>query len=266
MNEQNVQAADASPKPCLVVGHRGFSSVAPENTMASLLKAVEIGAGGSEFDVHATCDGALVVMHDGKVDRTTNGKGEIATLSLLEIKRLDAGSWKDPRYAGEPVPTLDDCLAALKNTPCRPVIEIKGANIADKVVAAVRAHNMVDHAYAISFNKDSVKAVRELEPGLSCALLLGANKETKIWDADKIVDWIVTQAEECNTTFVDLDKALLSAEIVANLHEKKLTVWAWTVDEAPMMDNLLAWGVESITTNCPDLLLTRVQAAAKQGQ
>jgi glycerophosphoryl diester phosphodiesterase len=232
--------------------------------MASLLKAVEIGAGGSECDVHATCDGAIVVMHDGKVDRTTNGKGEIAKMSLLEIKRLDAGRWKDPRYAGEPVPMLDDFLAALKNTPCKPVIEIKGDNIADKVVAAVRAHKMLDHAYVISFNKDSVKAVRKLEPALPCALLLGANKETKTWDADKIVEWVASQAQECGTTFVDLDRALLTAEIVTKLRAKKLTVWTWTVDDAATMDNLLAWGVESITTNCPDVLLSRIQAASQQ--
>ena len=89
--------------PCEVVAHRGFSVVAPENTLASIRKAIEAGATGCEFDVYAAKDGPVVLMHDATVDRTTDGIGKVTEMTVDELARLDAGSWKDRSYAGEPV-------------------------------------------------------------------------------------------------------------------------------------------------------------------
>ena len=81
--------------------------------------AIAAGADGAECDVNASADGMLVVMHDGKVDRTTDGTGKVTELTLAELKKLDAGSWKDPKFAGEPVPTLDELLQRHKSSISR---------------------------------------------------------------------------------------------------------------------------------------------------
>jgi glycerophosphoryl diester phosphodiesterase len=254
----DAMSAEKTSSACMVVAHRGFSSLAPENTLAALSKAIEIGAGGSEFDVYASCDGKLVVMHDGKVDRTTDGKGDITKMSLAELKKLDAGSWKGSQFKGERIPTLEEMLTKLKGTQCKPVIEIKERGIAEKVVADVRNADMVDQAVVISFHADAVKQVRALEPRIPCAWLCG--EFPKQLPAEKHAEWLVSQAKACDTDFVDLSYKMLSADLVAQLQKQGLTVWAWTVDEPKDMDDVMGWGVASITTNRPDVLLERVQA------
>lgn len=98
----------------IVVGHRGTRKFAPENTIAAFDAAIAMGARAIEMDLRMTKDGEFVVMHDATVDRTTDGRGRVAALTLAEIKRLDAGSWFDPRFAGEKVPTFREALRAIK--------------------------------------------------------------------------------------------------------------------------------------------------------
>ena len=94
-----------------LVGHRGALDVAPENTLASFQRALDDGVDVIEMDIRLSADGHIVVMHDGTVDRTTNGTGVVSEMSLGELKRLDAGSWFDARYAGERIPTLAEVLS-----------------------------------------------------------------------------------------------------------------------------------------------------------
>jgi glycerophosphoryl diester phosphodiesterase len=97
-----------------VIAHRGSMSDRPENTLASLKRAIEIKAHASEVDVRMTKDGALVCMHDADVSRTTDGKGKVNELTLADVKKLDAGSWFDKKFKDERVPTLREALAAAK--------------------------------------------------------------------------------------------------------------------------------------------------------
>ena len=156
---------------CEIVGHRGWSAVYPENTLLAAKMAVQAGADGTEFDVQATRDGVVVLLHDKTLDRTTNGTGELAAKTLAELRSLDAGSWKDPQFAGEPVPTLEQHLRALKGTGCMPVIEIKMTGISDKVIQAVRDLDMVDQVAVIAFSGEVVREIRSLEPRIPCAWL-----------------------------------------------------------------------------------------------
>jgi glycerophosphoryl diester phosphodiesterase len=103
-------------KPCEVIAHRGFSAVAPENTLASAVRAIRVGASGSECDVRRSSDGALVAMHDSRVDRTTNATGKVARLTLAELRKLDAGAWKSREYAGQQIPTLEEILTVHRGT------------------------------------------------------------------------------------------------------------------------------------------------------
>ena len=93
-----------------VIAHRGFSGAAPENTIASVRAAINVGADMAEIDVTLTSDGYIVVIHDETLDRTTDGSGEVFQFTLAELQELDAGSWFDRSFAGEPIPTLDQVL------------------------------------------------------------------------------------------------------------------------------------------------------------
>ena len=264
-DDVSVRSLPASPKlsekklkPCLVVGHRGFSAIAPENTLASAIKAIESGADGSECDVQASKDGALVVMHDDEVDRTTNGTGKLTEMTLPQLKKLDAGSWKDAKYAGERIPTLAELLAKHKNTKCAPVIEIKMEGISREVVDAIREAGMVDRAVVIAFSANVVKEVRAIEPKLRCAWL--SSKEIAGTPAEQ-AQWIADQAAACDTKIVNIGYAMLSEEVIAELHQRGFTVWTWTVDEPAIADALMRWGIDGITTNHPDMVVKRQRAA-----
>jgi glycerophosphoryl diester phosphodiesterase len=241
---------------CANVAHRGFSAVAPENTLAALTAAVSAGADGCEFDVAGCADGTVVLMHDATVDRTTNGTGAVADLSLEQLKQLDAGSWKHPRFAGETVPTLEEALRLLKKTNCCPVIELKADGICEPVVRAIRQQGMVNRAAVIAFRQEAVQEVRRLEPKLACAWLCGEMPEGN--EMEK-ADWLAARARECNTRLLDLNYQLLSPELVSELNRRGLTVWSWTVNEPAIMRALAEWGVRAITTDRPDQLAIVLQ-------
>ena len=238
------------PQPCEVVAHRGFSTVAPENTLAAIRKAIESGATGCEFDVYAAKDGTVVLMHDATVNRTTNGRGKVTELTLAELRRLDAGSWKDRSYASEPVPTLNEALRLLKGSGCQAIIEIKMEGISNSVVEAVRATGMLDETAVIAFSQNVVKEIRALEPRLTCGWL--ASKKLQGSPAQR-ADWVASQAKQCNTNMVDLNYNMLSSDVIAELKKRGLIVWTWTVNDPIIMDGLMRWGIQSITTDRPDL-------------
>jgi glycerophosphoryl diester phosphodiesterase len=237
------------PSPCEVVAHRGFSAVAPENTLASIARAIEAGADGCEFDVYRCKDGAVILMHDAAVDRTTNGRGKIADLTLAELKQLDAGRWKAPTYAGERVPTLEEALQRLTGSGCQAVIEIKMEGISQQVVDAIRAAKMLDQATVIAFSKEVVREVRRIAPELRCAWLCSPKPAAS---AAQQAAWIAAQAAECGTNLVDLNYGALSPQLIEELRRRGLTVWAWTANDPPVIQALAAWGVVSITTDHPD--------------
>lgn len=219
-------------QPCEVVAHRGFSAVAPENTLAAIRKAIEAGATGCEFDVYAAKDGPVVLMHDATVDRTTDGSGKVTELTVGELRRLDAGSWKDRSFAGERVPTLEEALKLLKGSGCQAVIEIKMEGISKRVVETVRATGMLDEAAVIAFSSTVVKEVRSLEPRLPCAWLSGEKLEGS---PTRRTDWIARKARQCNTNMIDLNYSMLSPEVVSKLKERGLIVWTWTVNDPVIM-------------------------------
>lgn len=137
-----------------VAAHRGNSKYFPENTMAAYRSGVELGADMLEIDLHMTADGHLVMMHDHRVDRTTNGKGLIREKTLEEIRELDAGSWKGEQFKGEKVPTFEEFLAFVREYPDLLLnVELKdypadsgefAYESAKKAIAMLRAENLMD--------------------------------------------------------------------------------------------------------------------------
>ncbi len=248
-NSPNVPTT--STNRCDVVAHRGFSAVAPENTLAAIREAVRAGATGCEFDVYGCGDGTVVLMHDKTVNRTTNGEGQVTELSLQQLRKLDAGLWKHEKYTGERIPTLTEALQLLKGTDCQPVIEIKMEGISRKVVDEVRSLDMIDGVAVIAFSSSVVSEIRTLEPRMTCAWLCSKNLEGS---PSQQADWLQARARECKAELLDLNYNMLSPELVAELKRRELGVWTWTVNEPVVMKALKQWGVDSITTDRPDLL------------
>lgn len=145
----------------LVIAHRGGPDRAPENTLAAFRGAIALGADGVELDCQRSRDGALVVMHDETVDRTTNGKGAVAGLTLAQLRALDAGQ-------GEPVPTFEEVLALAKAGSTQLVAEIKSPALYPglelEMYRAVRSAGYVDRTIFISFDWDSLRRLQAAAP------------------------------------------------------------------------------------------------------
>jgi len=254
-----VGAAESAPR-VKCVAHRGFSAVAPENTLAAVRKAIEAGADGCEFDVRASKDGVVVLMHDRTVDRTTNAEGKVGEFTAAQLQQMDAGSWKGEAYAGEPVPTLVQVLRAMKGKGCTAVVEVKQDGIARPVADAIRTTGMQGETVIISFSDRALADVHALAPTVPCALLVGGEMKGTVaeWAAH-----LAERAAKCGATILDLNHEMLSPELVAALRGRGFAVWCWTVNDAERMKTLAHWGVEAVTTDRPDILAGR---RARDGQ
>jgi glycerophosphoryl diester phosphodiesterase len=167
--------AAALPK---VVGHRGASAVAPENTLASFDRAWRDGADVVEFDLHLSADGQVVVIHDATLERTTNGTGYVSETPLSELKRLDAGSWFSPAYAGEPIPTLRELLVWAKGK-IGLLMELKfhpygsfDPALVPSAVAVIDETNTWDQVAAISYQPRALAQIKLLAPHVPAGPLL----------------------------------------------------------------------------------------------
>ena len=127
-----------------VIGHRGAAGAAPENTLASIRKARELGATWIEFDVKLTKDGHPILFHDDCLERTTDGRGAVAATTLAEIRRLDAGGWFGPAFRGEPVPTLEQALALCVELRLGINVEIKPCAGREAETAQVTVATLLD--------------------------------------------------------------------------------------------------------------------------
>lgn len=148
----------------LVIAHRGANLLAPENTLAAFRLAAQLGAQAVEFDVQLSRDGEVVVIHDAELERTTDGRGSVATSTAAELRRLDAGSWFGPQYANERIPLLREVL----ELPLIPVIEIKttggqSRQLADRLAELLNVHGRSD-AIIISGTSAPLRELQRLLP------------------------------------------------------------------------------------------------------
>lgn len=238
----------------LVMGHRGASGHAPENTMASFKKAVEMGVEAVELDVHLTADNRLVVMHDETVDRTTNGKGEIAKLTLAEIQQLDAGSWYGPEFKGEPVPTLEEVLSWARGV-VPVVIEVKFNRAIEAITTAtvmeVERLGASDNVTIISFDHHVSLGVKQFKPEWSTgALYVGR-------PVDPVGIATAARASGLLPMF-----GLLTPDQVQKAHDAKLWVGVWSPNSESEIQHAIHMGADMIGTNYPDRAHKLFEAAA----
>jgi glycerophosphoryl diester phosphodiesterase len=233
-----------------LIGHRGARKEAPENTLASLTRAAELGAAWVEVDVKLSGDGRLILMHDDTLERTTDGEGAVADTSWEVLAALDAGSWFDARFAGERVPLLIEAIGRLAELSLGANIEIKPcpgreAETGRAVAEEVSVSWPVDLPAPVlsSFEEDSLAAARETAPDLPRGLLVG----------DLPDDWAERAAAlQCAT--VHVGQRALTREQVAAVKAAGLPLMAWTSNEVDRARELWSWGVDAIATDDVALL------------
>lgn len=240
-----------------IVGHRGASHDAPENTLASVKLAWEQNADAAEIDIYLTTDEKVICFHDRELGRTAPGKKMIAECSWADdLQGLDAGSWKDPRWAGEPIPMLADVLATIPDDK-RLFVEIKvGPEIVPYVVPLVAESGKRPEQIAfISFNAGSCRAIKQALPEHEVYLLSGFEKRDDGTMTPTIAE-LIAEAKDLGIDGIDVNYGgPLTPEAVAEVHAAGMFIAAWTVDDPAVARKLHAVGVDSITTNKPALLL-----------
>ncbi|MCS1350575.1 glycerophosphodiester phosphodiesterase [Mechercharimyces sp. CAU 1602] len=231
-----------------VYAHRGFSAQAPENTMGAFRAAIEAGADGIELDVQLTRDGEVVVIHDDTVDRTTDGRGEVSALSLLELQRLEAGSWFAQEFVGEKIPSLRDVLALVSQHGLELNIELKSSLARDseleqKVLAQVKEFDWLEKTIFSSFQHERLKRLLRIEAGVSTAPL---------YMAGFLKPWRYCQQE--GFTSIHPYYMGVQEEVVTGCHQHGIKVRTYTVNEEEWMKRFIHLGVDAIMTDHPDRL------------
>lgn len=244
----------------VVIAHRGASSVAPENTLAAAEQGITYGADMIELDIHLTKDGKIVVIHDHTVDRTTNGTGTIADMTLEEVQKLDAGSWKDPKYADQRVPTLDEFLK-LVNGRATVLIEIKSNDkklyegIEQKtwdIVEANNAHNWV--AYQ-SFHPKVIDNFLAIDPKCPIYLLIVGRMPLFPLYYDDAVRWgSPFKRWKGKVLGINPNTKFASKSFINKAHKNGFKVFSWTANEGKDIEKLKNNGADGVITNYPQKL------------
>ena len=246
----NTQHPTLSLRRPILVGHRGAAGLAPENTLASFSRALELGVDAVELDVRRTADGHLVVIHDATVDRTTEGVGVVADMSLEDIRRLDAGSWYGIEYAGQRVPVPREALDLIcPSALC--CVELKEPGLAARVTAEIREAGAAERVLLLSFDASYGSALKSVAPNLPF-VLLGAPSAEEV--ASDPAAW-VERAAASKAVALSLQYRGISPVLVQEARKARVEVWAWTVNEADDMRRLAANGVDGIASDRPDVLV-----------
>ena len=229
-----------------IIAHRGASGYAPENTMAAFCRAVELGAGFIETDLHLTRDAHLVAIHDDTLERTTTGRGEVKHFTLAELRELDAGSWFAPEFAGERIPSLAEILEFAREKDVAFFLEVKPAaiwGVEHAVVNALRDSGEAAGVVVLSFQENILASVHRLDRTMMTGFLFDHPLENPLALAQRVgARQLVPRAD------------LVRAEMVEEAHREGLQVVAWSVNEPDEMRALLSTGVDGIMTDFPDRL------------
>jgi glycerophosphoryl diester phosphodiesterase len=248
------------PRPLIAVAHRGASGYAPENTLAAIDEAHRLGAETVEVDVQLTSDDHLVLMHDTRLDRTTDaaevfpGRApySVADFTLAEIRELDAGSFFGEEFAGERVPLLGEALDLLHSYDMNLLLEVKQPalypGIEHQIAVELARHphwlvpNAPDEPHRIvvqSFDWESTRASKDLLPSVPHALL-GRVPESEIDD----YGW---------AHMINPNHTVIDADYVSEVHDAGLEIMPYTINDPAVMGRVLEMGVDGFITDFPDV-------------
>jgi glycerophosphoryl diester phosphodiesterase len=238
-----------------IIAHRGASFDAPENTLAAMKLAWEENADAIELDLWLSKDGRLVVFHDADGKRIAGVARKIADLTWDELKLLDVGSWKDPQFKDERIPTLESILVTVPKGR-RAVLEIKcGPEIVPELKRVLDASKRSPRELAIiSFNFDSLKKCRETFPDLEHYFLHGYKKDPATGKFPEIKPLIArARAAKFHGLNLHFDWPI-DDQFVREVKSAGLKMLVWTVNDAAVAKRLVAVGVDAITTDRPGWL------------
>ncbi|GIP21201.1 glycerophosphodiester phosphodiesterase family protein [Paenibacillus sp. J22TS3] len=228
--------------------HRGFSGIAPENTMAAVKLAMEnTYVKWIEVDVQLSKDGVPFLIHDYTLNRTTSGRGPVKDALWDELSRLDAGSWKSPEYAGERLVTLDRFLEAVQGR-LQVNLEIKTENdkypgLEERMVAAVKKRGMEQDVVFTSFDTGALRKVKKIDPGMRTGLIIDGRP------AD-----LLERLKDLGSDFLSISYRYLTSEFASRAVQSGIEIMAWTIDDAKTMKRISEMHPEiMICTNRPDV-------------
>lgn len=230
------------------IAHRGWSGVAPENTLASIRMALEHpNIDGIEFDVQLTKDQIPVVIHDYSLGRTTNGTGWVKDHTFAELRSLDAGGWFNKQFVGETIPSLEEVLIANRekkwlNIELKQMVASKEQVLEEKVIRLIEQYDMEEHVIITSFQHQSVYHVKRLAPRLQVGPL--------IYGMPLLLH---EQAQHIGADVLSLAYPYLTQEIVDQARDWGFHIIAWTIDDPEHMRQVAEFGSHvHICTNHPD--------------
>ncbi len=217
----------------IVIAHKGASGYAPENTLLSFQRAIDLEAHMIELDLRETLDGELVCIHDSSVDRTTNGTGEIHELTYKELRGLDAGE-------GEHIPLLTEVLS-LASGKIKVNIDLKVIEVEKELLDLIEDYKIAQDVFVSSFFHGTLRALRDLSDNIETAVLVEVPK-----------DDLVPYALDFDVNAINPNHKLVTPELVEEAHSVGIKVYPWTVNDLEMMKQLLAFGVDGLITDYPD--------------
>lgn len=243
------------------VAHRGGSHLAPENTLAAFRNALTLDVDAVEMDVQMTRDGYAIVLHDTTVERLTDGTGNILDLDFAYLRSLNVaahfpGGWPQKQR----IPTLREVLDLVKRR-VQAYIEIKASErddvygqypqVVETIVREIRAANMVNDVLVISFDWSVLPQVKALEPRIATGMLVADDT----WNphTEGAIETLLKQAQKLGVDWVNMDYQLCSDEVITLLHEHNLKLGLWTVNTIEALRHFAQMGVDSLTTDRPDL-------------
>jgi glycerophosphoryl diester phosphodiesterase len=246
--------ADPAPRAVEIVGHRGASFDAPENTVASVKLAWAQKADAAEFDVYLSKDGQIVVIHDADTKRVAGVEKKVVAQTLAELRQLDAGKWKGAAFAGEKIPTLAEVLATVPAGK-RVFIEVKcGPEIVPELDRVLRASKLKPEQTAvISFSAPVVAAVRKARPDLKAYWIVSLN--AKKGATPPTAEQLIAKAKEIGADGLDLSAPPTLDRVFADkVRAAKLGLFVWTVNDVATAKRMVEIGVDGITTDRPGWL------------
>jgi glycerophosphoryl diester phosphodiesterase len=239
--------------PCSAVefiSHRGESVDAPENTLAAFRLAWERGSDAIELDIHLSADNKVIVCHDSTLKRTTGADGKICEMPLAEIQKRDAGSFKNPRFSGEPIPELSTVLEHMPRGRC--FIEIKsGEDVVPALAETIqKSKTPRSQLVLISFNEKALKKAHDLLPDLKAYLIAATSKNPDTHEMKPDLDALIARAKHNGFSGLDLGfSAALTPEIIQKIKSEGLECYVWTVNKTESAREALKMGVDGITSD-----------------
>ena len=240
----------------LVIAHRGASGIAPENTLAAVKAAIEMGVDMVELDVHQTRDDIAVVIHDKTVNRTSNGKGKVKDFTFDELQVLDSGSWFHPKFKNEKIPSLESVLQEVKGK-VKLLIEVKEtkySGIEKNIVQLLNKYDAKNWCIIQAFETGVLNNIQKLDPSIEIHKLVVGD-----------IPGLPLHIDNClrtgniykynNTASINPNFKFVNKKTIQKIHGQGQKINTWTVNEQGDMEKMIKMGVDGIITNYPDQLI-----------